>query len=346
MLEYGMNRFCATLDCHVLRRWGRRREVTAGGVEAAFPKRAGVLSMSIPGNTVTPVMSIGALARAAGVPASTLRTWERRYGFPEASRGPGGHREYPAELVPHLILLKRALDAGHRPGQIMALRVPQLRALMGLAAATPELSGGVAPSSTSAVVAQLLDATRKVDADAFERILAVSFARHRATDFLQDHLGPFLVALGDAWERGELSVYHEHFVSDLVCAFLTTRCHDAAGSGDRGTAVLAALPHHRHVIGLHMAAVVLVYAGWEPLFLGADTPISDIVRCAMQAGAGAVCVSTAAGAEAAVLAPLLAELREGLPQDVAVLHGGGGAVAVDGVVVVPSLRELEAWALG
>lgn len=40
------------------------------------------------------VLSIGELARRAGVSESTLRAWEQRYGFLEPERTPGGHRRY------------------------------------------------------------------------------------------------------------------------------------------------------------------------------------------------------------------------------------------------------------
>jgi MerR family transcriptional regulator, light-induced transcriptional regulator len=39
-------------------------------------------------------LSIGELARQAGVPAPTLRSWEDRYGFPRPQRLAGGHRRY------------------------------------------------------------------------------------------------------------------------------------------------------------------------------------------------------------------------------------------------------------
>ena len=47
-------------------------------------------------------LSIGVLSRATGIPAETLRTWERRYGFPLPDRKPSGHRLYPAATVKHL----------------------------------------------------------------------------------------------------------------------------------------------------------------------------------------------------------------------------------------------------
>jgi DICT domain-containing protein len=39
-------------------------------------------------------LTIGDLAHRTGVPISTLRSWEKRYGFPEPRRQPGGHRRY------------------------------------------------------------------------------------------------------------------------------------------------------------------------------------------------------------------------------------------------------------
>jgi len=58
------------------------------------------------------LLSIGGLSRLSGVPVETLRTWERRYGWPVPVRLASGHRRYPSALVPHLRLVRRALDVG------------------------------------------------------------------------------------------------------------------------------------------------------------------------------------------------------------------------------------------
>ncbi len=43
------------------------------------------------------VLSIGELSAATGVAVGTLRMWEARHGFPEATRQGGGHRRYDPE---------------------------------------------------------------------------------------------------------------------------------------------------------------------------------------------------------------------------------------------------------
>jgi MerR family transcriptional regulator, light-induced transcriptional regulator len=44
-------------------------------------------------------LTIGQLAERTGVPAGTLRMWERRHGFPAPERLPSGHRRYPDSTI-------------------------------------------------------------------------------------------------------------------------------------------------------------------------------------------------------------------------------------------------------
>ncbi|MCA9729465.1 MAG: MerR family transcriptional regulator, partial [Candidatus Eisenbacteria bacterium] len=64
-------------------------------------------------------LSIGAVSRATGIPANTLRTWERRYGFPKPLRTDGGQRSYSAGVVAHLSEIARALEHGLRPRDVL-----------------------------------------------------------------------------------------------------------------------------------------------------------------------------------------------------------------------------------
>ena len=63
------------------------------------------------------LLSIGAVSKACDVPVETLRTWERRYGFPVATRTAGGQRLYQPATVELLLEAKRSIDQGQRPAQ-------------------------------------------------------------------------------------------------------------------------------------------------------------------------------------------------------------------------------------
>lgn len=66
------------------------------------------------------VLSIGELARRAGVSESTLRAWERRYGLLEPERTAGGHRRYRLEDLERIAQLLELVDDGLAVGTAAA----------------------------------------------------------------------------------------------------------------------------------------------------------------------------------------------------------------------------------
>lgn len=57
-------------------------------------------------------LSISDLAERTGVPAATLRSWERRYGAPQPQRLPGGHRRYSEQDVNLVGQIHRLRESG------------------------------------------------------------------------------------------------------------------------------------------------------------------------------------------------------------------------------------------
>jgi MerR family transcriptional regulator, light-induced transcriptional regulator len=60
----------------------------------------------------TPTVSATHFAGLTGVSRERLRTWERRYGFPEPRRVGSGPRRYALEDVPRVVAVRRAAEAG------------------------------------------------------------------------------------------------------------------------------------------------------------------------------------------------------------------------------------------
>src|SRR5690554_5749377 len=80
-------------------------------------------------------LNIGALSIATGVPVETIRTWERRYGFPRSRRNEAGHRIYDLETIEHLRLITSVLAVGYRPSQLQGRTRQELEELLDLSAA-------------------------------------------------------------------------------------------------------------------------------------------------------------------------------------------------------------------
>lgn len=276
-----------------------------------------------------PRIGIGAVSRATGIPEPTLRTWERRYGFPRAERTGGGHRLYDPGVVEDLKLASRALELGHRPAAVLGADRGSLRALV----------------QGDDVVADWLDATRRLDVTALDTSLRAALTRRGLLAFLLEGAVPFLRRVGEAWERGELRVFHEHFASERLRELLAGLWRQGEHDTARPVVVCGALPGDRHVLGLHMAAALLSIEGCRIVFLGADTPPEDLAECARQTGAVAVVVSVSGATEVGVARDALQALVSAAPAGVRVLTGGRGAPACPGRRVdLPDLAaEVSSW---
>jgi DNA-binding transcriptional MerR regulator len=71
----------------------------------------------------------GTAARLAGLPVTTLRVWERRYGVVDAAKTESGQRVYSPHDVSRLRLLRQLTHAGHAIGTIATLELASLQAL-------------------------------------------------------------------------------------------------------------------------------------------------------------------------------------------------------------------------
>lgn len=303
--------------------------------------------MSTPDKPPEPIeLSIGSLSSATGVPVDTLRTWERRYGFPvPVARTSGSHRRYAAETIGQVQLIVRALELGHRPSAVVGRDLSELRRLVG----SPQPSNSSVASDAASdrvVLARWLELCRQMDGEGLSGEFHRSLAEMPALAFLERRMGPFLQAVGEQWARGLLRVSHEHFASERAREFLTAQWR-GADDGQRSrsaTAVLATPPGERHALGLHMAAWVIALAGLHVVFIGADTPIAEVAFTAERYSACAVALSVAAGFTGDLEA-MLKDLMGLLPAHVSVAVGGvGSGTAGHGALKLNRFQELFDWA--
>ena len=70
--------------------------------------------------------SIGVVSRMVGVPVSTLRTWEERYGLVIAVRSSGRQRRYTRNQLAHLSFVVEQIEQGFSPGDAHRLLAEQI----------------------------------------------------------------------------------------------------------------------------------------------------------------------------------------------------------------------------
>jgi len=299
----------------------------------------------------TSLLSIGALSRATGVPAETLRTWERRYGFPSGERTESGHRRYSMLTLERLRLVTQALDLGYPPSTALVADEPTLREM--LRAAKPLAPSSVPliendPAVSTSALPPALDPwfehVERFEGRAFERELRTAWAEHGGLAFVEQRAAPFAVELGLRWARGQLSIGHEHFASERLREFLVQQWRPLSDAATGGSFVCATPRGEAHVLGLHMAALTLSLRNARIVFLGADAPPQDIASAAAHHAAEAVVLSASAAADRARLRADVAALRGALGTATPIVAGGAGFLPEPpGATVLQRFRELQHW---
>jgi DNA-binding transcriptional MerR regulator/methylmalonyl-CoA mutase cobalamin-binding subunit len=298
-------------------------------------------------------LSIGALSRAARIPAETLRTWERRYGSPMPLRKPSGHRLYPAASVEHLRRVGRLLAHGHRAGEILGLSLRELDALLSLS--EPQEKRPAKDSEASAFGGEelgrsleaALRAAADLDRESLVRELRANWIRLGPLRFLQDCAGPLMVAVGKAWENKTLEIHQEHFASACLSDFLR-EVREPFDHQARGPRVAAGMfPGDEHEGGLLMACVLMAYRGYRVVYLGRNTPVEQIAAAATTGNIEIVALSVSPGLSRRRAAADVGRLRRLLPRGLQLWVGGAGAPrSLDGVERFDSLESLDARLLG
>jgi DNA-binding transcriptional MerR regulator len=194
-----------------------------------------------------------AAAEILGVSPNTLRSWERRFGYPKPRRTQGGHRQYD---LAELEALRRALLETHNISS--AIEVARQR--------------GEGPSSPS----RLLDAFDRFDETAADRVLEESLAVRSVERTVEEVLLP-AVELAEAREAREA----EH---ELACRWATGWLHAArrvVPPASRTQGVLIFDSSARlDLESLHVQALELGLrrSGFRTLLLAFDLPPERVVR--------------------------------------------------------------------
>ncbi|MBC7663577.1 MAG: cobalamin B12-binding domain-containing protein [Caulobacter sp.] len=295
--------------------------------------------------TPEPLLSIAAVEQETGLGKDTLRAWERRYGFPRPLRDAAGDRCYPRSLVDRLVLVRRALLAGLRPGRLLALPEPELDALLAQLAAPPP-----APARTRGVfeVAGGVAALRSGGAEALRHWLTLGLARTGLATFVVDGVAPLTEAVGEAWLAGSIAVYEEHLYSEAVQSVLRSALvpFQTGLEARAPRLLLTTVPGEAHGLGLLMAEAMLTLQACRWLPLGTQTPLADIVAAAAAHRIDVVALSFSQSLPDAQSLAALAELRARLPASVTLWAGGGSpalrGLRIAGVRVLTGLVEVGA----
>jgi methanogenic corrinoid protein MtbC1 len=252
-----------------------------------------------------PSFNIAAVERDTGLSKDVLRMWERRYGFPQPDRDSNGERCYPADQVERLRLIKRLMDAGHRPGKLIATPVEELAGFVSRRAkARPGNE-----SSDGSELSDLLALIKQHDSNGFQQAMQQRLARQGLQRFVQDTIAPLTFRVGEAWEDGSVEVFEEHLFTELTKRLLR-QAIAGLPSGQRSPRILlTSVPDEPHVLGLLMVEALFALEGAECIPLGTQMPLLEIGRAASAHRAHVVALSFSVAFPQRQIPGLLQQLR-------------------------------------
>jgi DNA-binding transcriptional MerR regulator/methylmalonyl-CoA mutase cobalamin-binding subunit len=273
---------------------------------------------------------LGAVSRLTGLSAEVLRAWERRYGAVQPPRTPGGTRRYRAQDLERLRLLKAAVDAGHRIGDVASLEDAELARRV-----ERKREAG------SDYIKQSLSSLLQFNAAEAQRLFAIQLSVLGPIRFASDFAMPLVREIGERWANGSLPIASEHLASGLLRSMLGSALQPNVASLMGPRIVFATLTGERHEIGLQMVALTAMGAGAAPIYLGTELPVEELLLAVERTNASALALSLVT-IDSTDAAQTIGALRAGLAPEVQLWIGGAQAPSIPSIGGVECIRSLEA----
>ena len=269
------------------------------------------------------------LAERTGVPPSTIRAWERRYGILQAERTLSGHRHYNDQDVLFIKRLQEYLDQGSTISKAIR-ELDKWQSGENLHQSQLQVSQ---EQQWQHLVDKILQAISYFDEQQLDITYQQALSLYAVDVVTEQILRPTLVILGARWKKGTASIAEEHFFSTYMRNKIGARLHHTA----RNTGpmlVIACVPHEHHELGSLMFALSAQNAGYRVLLLGTNLPLDQVLPVVNKVQAAGVVLSLVTRPPDATLARQLDELADEV--NVPIMLGG----VADGDITTTSVHLL------
>ena len=232
-------------------------------------------------------LSAGEAARRIGVAATTIRTWDRRYGLGPSYREPGRHRRYSQDDLARLALMRRLTVDGVAPAEAARIAKATADPLSQMSPGTRPGSGrpsrpAARPPATGRGLRRAALALDPADVD---RLLELALARGVVPAWTTV-IAPALRDLGSQYSVAGRYIAAEHLLASAVSAALAR----VPRPRTRPQILLACAPAEQHYLPLEALAAALAERGTASRMLGARMPVNALLEALARTGPAAVLI--------------------------------------------------------
>lgn len=233
--------------------------------------------------------TIETVSKMTGIPAPSLRNWEKRYGFPSPDRTTGGHRYYTAGDVEFLKQAVHWIEEGQSLNEIARVyrheHVPQ-RAPFSTTKSSPELVDDV-----SYRVQLIYEALLDFDQMATLQHYATLSAKLSVEQLFDRVFEVILKKISQDLAAQKITIAQEHFASAFVRLKLSTFLSLDFPPTQSPKVLAATLSDEKDESNVMLIAAHLKFRGYPVFYFGTDLPGEDLKSVLQEIKPDAVCVS-------------------------------------------------------
>jgi len=266
------------------------------------------------------IFSIHTVERETGLTKDALRKWESRYGFPLPARQPNGERFYTQSDLDRLLIIKKLIEQGFKPGYLVPLSPAELAVLTDSLPKAESISSG----PHQALLNRVWEMLQRPDQFALLKILDKTLTVYGLKNFVLEIMPALNKMVGSGWAGGELSVHQEHLYSVCMRDLIIRALGKIKPPTDGPRVLLSTPPAEYHELGMLMLQTLLTLAGAHCISLGASIPATELVKAAISHNVKVVALSFSLSFPNRRISPLLEKIRQLLPDNIELWAGGAG----------------------
>lgn len=293
-----------------------------------------------------PLYNTKSVVHHTGVPAPTLRAWERRYGVLSPRRSGNDYRLYSERDMMVVTWLRERVESGMTISQAIALlrslepvrrrgRRSRSQTLGPTEVATAPMPATpttfIDRFSLDDVGAMLFAQFSNLDEYGAHRTIIQALAVYTVEDICLHLFRPVLAEIGSRWAEGELDATVEHFAVGLIRGLLDGLFRSTSANGSGPLTLVGCAPGELHELGALMLALFLRRTGARVAYLGQNVEIDGLLSTIASQKPQCILLSATLPSQAEAITAIVERLEAANSQTG--LYCGGQAFMRDPAVV-------------
>ena len=225
---------------------------------------------------------IRTISELTGVPTTTLRAWERRYGLLKPSRTAKGHRLYSGDDIDLIKEIVKLLKSNHTISEaIRIIKNPELNTLASFES----------DDHWALYQQRMLKSIESFNEQNLDTTYNEALSIYPIDMVTEQVIIPVLRMLGDRWQARETGIAEEHFFSAFLRNKLGARLHHESHRSRGNKILVSCFPGEHHELGILLFCIAAIRHGYQILYLGTDMPPAQLSKVVAHTNVSAVLLS-------------------------------------------------------